>query len=320
MRYMDITMNDTISPFHAGERAVQARFGLQEKMDLIGRKIIRPYMPDQHRTFFAQLPTFFLGWRDDDGWPWATVLAGTPGFLSTPSDTELRIDTLPATGDPFRDALRKGRRLGGLGLEFETRRRNRMNGFVQSLDENGFSLTVEQSFGNCPQYIQTRSTIAQPTETQPASAEIFGELEPADIEVIQAADTFFIASSAGDGDGTAATGADVSHRGGLPGFVRVGADGAIEFPDYAGNRQFQTLGNIEATGRAGLLFIDFTKGDLLRVTGEAEIIWEGPTVDALPGAERVVRIIPNKGHRLKGALPLRWEFNEYSPSFAPFAT
>ena len=313
-------MSTTDSPFHPGERAVQARFGLQEKMDMIGRKIIRPYMPDQHRSFFAQLPTFFLGWRDDDGWPWATVLTGTPGFLSTPSETELRIETLPAAGEPFRDTLRKGRRLDGLGLEFETHRRNRVNGFVQSLDENGFSLTVEQSFGNCPQYIQTRNTAARPTETPSAPAETFAELEAADVVAIQAADTFFIASSAGDGDGTPATGADVSHRGGLPGFVRVNADGAIEFPDYAGNRQFQTLGNIEATGRAGLLFMEFTSGDLLRLTGNAEIIWEGPRVDALPGAERVVRIVPNKGHRLKNALPLQWEFNEYSPSFAPFTT
>jgi hypothetical protein len=57
----------------------------------------------------------------------------------------------------------------------------------------------------------------------------------------------------------AAFGADISHRGGLPGFVRVQGD-ELTIPDFRGNRYFNTLGNLIAEPRASLLFIDFEKG------------------------------------------------------------
>lgn len=308
---------DANAPFHAGEQAIQERFGIREKMEKIGRKVIRPYMIDQHRQFFAQLPNFFLGWQDDSDWPWATVLTGGPGFLSTPNESELRIDALPASDDPFGRHLEEGIKIGGLGLEFETRRRNRLNGRVTKIDDTGFSIAVEQSFGNCPQYIQTRSTSGHGSYTEP-TIETFDALSDTDRSLIEKSDTFFIASTAGTRTGPSAEGADVSHRGGLPGFVSLTGDGAVAFPDYAGNRQFQTLGNIEATGKAGLLFIDFETGDLLRVTGTAEILWDGPQVDTFPGAERAVIVRPVSGVRLRRGMPTTWQFGEYSPVLKTF--
>jgi hypothetical protein len=50
------------SPFHAGELAIQARLGVQTRMDKQGRRVIREFLPDQHRQFFAQLP-YVLGGR-----------------------------------------------------------------------------------------------------------------------------------------------------------------------------------------------------------------------------------------------------------------
>lgn len=300
-------------PFHAGERDIQARYGLARKMEQIGRKVIRPFMPLQHQVFFMQLPSFFLGWQDRDSRPWASVLTGAPGFLSAPNDSLLRVDALPAAGDPLRAHLAVGAKVGGLGLEFETRRRNRLNGTITALDAAGFTIGVEQSFGNCPQYIQTRDLVRSENAGREIAVESFGTLAAADIALIERADTFFIASHAGPAEGAVSQGADVSHRGGKPGFVRVTADGVLEFPDYAGNRQFQTLGNIRMTGRAGLLFIDFEAGDLLRLTGDAEIVFEGPQVDAVPGAERLVRLRPVAGSRMHGGMPLAWKFDAYSP-------
>ncbi|BAZ08917.1 pyridoxamine 5'-phosphate oxidase-like FMN-binding protein [Calothrix sp. NIES-4071] len=43
-------------PFHAGERAIQARLGTQEQMDKLGRRVIREFLPEQHRQFFTRLP------------------------------------------------------------------------------------------------------------------------------------------------------------------------------------------------------------------------------------------------------------------------
>ncbi len=80
----------TESPFHAGELAIQARLGAKERMDKQGRRVIREYLPEQHRQFFAQLPYLIVGTVDSSGNPWASILVGEPGFLSSPNDRTLR--------------------------------------------------------------------------------------------------------------------------------------------------------------------------------------------------------------------------------------
>ncbi len=44
------------SPFHEGERLVQQRAGVRERIEKIGRIVFRDFMPDEHREFFAMLP------------------------------------------------------------------------------------------------------------------------------------------------------------------------------------------------------------------------------------------------------------------------
>lgn len=63
---------------------------------------------------------------------------------------------------------------------------------------------------------------------------------------IQQAGTLFIASSHPE------RGADVSHRGGHPGFIRVEDAQTIIIPDYSGNNMFNTLGNILVNASARL--------------------------------------------------------------------
>jgi hypothetical protein len=106
----------------------------------------------------------------------------------------------------------------------------------------------------------------------------------------------------------------VSHRGGRPGFIGLAGDGALVIPDYMGNRFFNTLGNLVVNPRAGLLFLDFARGDLLQITGRTEIVWDGPQVQAFKGAERLWRVLPAHGRWLRGALPLRFEFGDLSPN------
>jgi uncharacterized protein len=84
-------------------------------------------------------------------------------------------------------------------------------------------------------------------------------------------------------------------------------------PDYSGNRMFMTLGNLQVDGRAGLLFIDFERGDLLTLTGRAEIVWDGPELASLDGAERAWRFHLDEGYWLRDALPLRWRFRDWAP-------
>ncbi len=307
--------------FHEGERAVQARAGVQERMAQLGPRVIRDFMPDQHREFFEQLPFVVAGTADASGQPWASVLAAPPGFIHSPDPQRLVLQARPLPGDPLQDTLADGVAIGLLGIEPHTRRRNRMNGVVQGLGAAGFSVQVSQSFGNCPKYIQAREPVYDAgLAPVPPVVHQAGQLDDAARAMVAAADTLFIATAyrgAGNGDDAGrAGGVDVSHRGGKPGFVRVDADGTLTVPDFIGNFFFNTLGNIAVNPRAGLLFIDFDSGDLLYLAVTADIIWEGPEVEAFEGAQRLLRCKVQSMRRVQASLPLRWGPAELSPVLA----
>jgi predicted pyridoxine 5'-phosphate oxidase superfamily flavin-nucleotide-binding protein len=116
------------SPWHRGEREVHRRLGVSEEIEAIGGHNIRPFMPDQHRLFFAQLPFMLVGSVDRTGRPWASLLSGRPGFVQSPDPRLLHVAALPAPGDPLVEALVPGARVGMLGIELPTRRRNRSTG------------------------------------------------------------------------------------------------------------------------------------------------------------------------------------------------
>src|SRR3546814_17555102 len=73
---------------------------------------------------------------------------------------------------------------------------------------------------------------------------------------------------------------------------------------------FATLGNILLNGKAGLLFADFETGDLLQMTGRAEVILDSPEIAAFQGAERLWTFRAHKIVRRPGALALRWKFRD----------
>ncbi len=308
---------ETLSPFHAGERTLQARAGKQDTVDAFARKVIRPYMPDQHRAFFAQLPFLVLGSVDKAGWPWASLISGHPGFATSPDPKQLSITGHPVAGDPLASGLKAGAPIGVLGIELPTRRRNRMNARVISSEGGVITLGVDQSFGNCPQYIQTRAIefVRDPAAPLPHTAsETFTTLDDKTRAFIAGADTFFVASAAPLKDNPTAEGVDVSHRGGRAGFIKVERD-TLTIPDYAGNYHFNTLGNFLLNPKAGLIFPDFASGDVVMLTGTVELIWEDAAeVRAFEGAERAWRFTLDHGVRLGDALPFRARFGEWSPN------
>ncbi len=181
--------------FHRGERAVQQRAGVLEKM-AARSQVIRAAMPDQHREFFNQLPFMIVGSVDRQQQPWASIVIGAPGFVSSPDAEHLRIHAHALAADPLQQTLAANAAIGLLGIEPHTRRRNRMNGRVEQLDAEGWTLKVEQSFGNCPKYIQAR----RPSAVDNASAAAprvhrASELDGAMQQLIGSADTFFIATA-----------------------------------------------------------------------------------------------------------------------------
>jgi uncharacterized protein len=295
------------NPFHYGELAVQERAGVSAKAEVDSR-FIRDFMPDQHREFFPQLPFLLIGGVDELAQPWASILEGNLGFISSPDPKSLRIDANCLFGTPF--TLEPQKSIGILGIELPTRRRNRLNGIISNGDRFGFSVEVIQSFGNCHKYIQKRDYHFI-TDAQLPIVRQSQHLEESDRALIRNADTFFIASANLDEDGSIES-VDVSHRGGNVGFVAIDGD-RLTVPDFSGNNFFNTLGNLQNYPKAGLLFIDFASGDLLYVAVTSEVIWEGEEVRSFTGAQRLVRFCVQNVRRVSGSLRLRWDAPEFSP-------
>ncbi|QEY31118.1 flavin-nucleotide-binding protein [Synechococcus sp. RSCCF101] len=304
------------SPFHTGELAIQERLGVRQRVDRQGRRVIRPVLTDQHRTFFSHLSYVLVGFVDAAGAPWASIVVGDPGFISSPHPRTLRVASQAVPEDPLASNLHEGGPVGLLGIELSTRRRNRVNGVLDAVGPDGFTVQVEQSFGNCPQYIQVRQATPKPLGTpEPGPVDTVHRFGPAEAALIEAADTVFIATAfmGGAGDAPEVGGVDVSHRGGRPGFVQLDDNRTLTIPDYAGNNHFNTFGNLEMNARAGLLFLDFQSGDLLTLTGTAEVIWEGEEIARFAQAERLLRFQLESGHRIRSGLPLSWSEPEFSP-------
>lgn len=307
----DDGMRTTKSPWHAGERALQARIGVAERMEQVGRRVIRDFMPDQHRAFYASLPFIVIGAVDAAGRAWATWLEGEPGFMTAPDPRRLALDRLPSPGDPTREGIVDGAAVGLLGLEPSTRRRNRLNGLVRDRRANAFAVEVEHAFGNCPQYVTRREPTAAAEGAEPAAGrvEALPALDEDAQRLIRTADTAFVASyvdHAGDAGGRSV---DVSHRGGRPGFVRVEGD-RLTIPDFAGNLHFNTLGNLFLNPRAGLLFVDFDSGDLLQLSGRTTLSLSAPEIARFRGAERMWHLDVEAAVRRRATLRMRMRWIE----------
>jgi uncharacterized protein len=267
-------------------------------------------MPDQHRAFFGLLPFLPIATEGADGAPIATILAGSPGFISSSDPNTLHIAAALDRQDPAAARLAAGARVGLLGIDLATRRRNRANGQIRTVDPAGLTVHVTQSFGNCPQYIQTRQWQDRPAA--PGPLERLTTLDSSAISLITRTDTFFVASGSGAGAGEMG-GLDISHRGGRPGFVLVRGE-TLTIPDFHGNGYFNTLGNLMLDPRAALLFVDWSDGTLLHIEGIADLRWDDD--GGFAGAERTWRLAVTGGWRRSAAIPLRWAFQDYSPQTA----
>ncbi len=265
------------SPYHLGEQFVQAEQGVRDQAEKIGRRMLTAELTAAQQEFFAQLPFVVTAHVDHQGQPWAGLVAGEPGVVQITSNGVARIQHGGANTLTALDAS-AGAAVGLLGIDFDRKRRNRINGTVQSVAADHIALSIDQGYGNCPKYITQRpwesdlftGKYVMTSETHlPALA----------TEMIRNADTFFIASSSGPRADQGAVqagawGADISHRGGPPGFLEQEGE-VLWFDDYPGNNMFNTLGNLQQYPHCGLLILDFSSGDLLQLTGRAKLHHDG---------------------------------------------
>jgi predicted pyridoxine 5'-phosphate oxidase superfamily flavin-nucleotide-binding protein len=96
---------------------------------------------------------------------------------------------------------------------------------------------------------------------------------------IAAQTSVFLATASRDGQPY------IQHRGGPPGFLRVIDERTIAFADFAGNRQYITLGNLAENPKAHLFLMDYANGQRIKLWGEARVVEDD---DAL-----IARLMPD---------------------------
>lgn len=289
-------MGRSTGRFHGGETFVQRSAGLAEEAEAVGR-IVGDSISRAAADFLRGQRLAIAASLDESGRPWASVLSGPAGFLRTLDTRRLHVAAVPAADDPLASNLRVRPELGLLVIDPQTRRRMRVNGQA-SLSDDGVLVRTDEVYGNCPKYIQRRRLRGEVERPRGATLRA-SVLDARQQAWIARADTLFIASFHPD------SGADASHRGGLPGFVRVENDRRIALPDYPGNAMFNTLGNLHEYPRVGLLFLDFANGDTLQLTGRAELSLQ---------PARALAVEVDEVRETAGGHRLAWDLVEYSPS------
>jgi predicted pyridoxine 5'-phosphate oxidase superfamily flavin-nucleotide-binding protein len=299
------------NPFHEGERKVQRIAGEERMADrngvMIAERIMgaaRPFLAEQSMAVFAS--------RDAEGRLWASMLFGSRGFMRSPDGKTVDLDLTQMAvqnEDPFWRNIAVNPAVGMLAIDLATRRRIRINGDIRPASEKRLQLSVKESFPNCPKYITRRTVRAIEALDAPAEHADAGTLlAPKDRELLERADVLFV------GTAHPTRGADVSHRGGNPGFIQVLDEATLRIPDYPGNSMFNTLGNLAVDPAAGLVVPDFEHGRSLLLTGRAEIVFNGDDPgDATGGTNRFLLFRIEERLRLPLPAALKAELLDYSP-------
>jgi len=300
--------------FHPGERAVQQSAGetaiAERNITVMSDTVIGGARPFIAKQFMA-----VLGSIDASGAVWASLIFGKPGFMQTETGATISVnvpDQERDRTDPVWNNIAHHADLGMLFIELGSRRRYRVNGTLQRLDGQGLEVAIREAYPNCPKYIQRRQLRRLGELQLPVSAASGSVLRGNVQSIIRQADTIFVASH------HAETGADASHRGGTPGFLKLVDETTIRIPDFPGNSLFNTFGNFEIDPRAGLCIPDFAHGQLLQLTGTASVKWEQDDPAGETGGTKrfwefkvdqwILRDTPQK---------LEWEYLDASPFNPP---
>jgi uncharacterized protein len=292
--------------FHSGEIAVQERAQVRDTAEDVGESI-RSHVGQGAKEFLERRQMAVLGTVDGDGHVWASVVTGERGFIRVADERTITISAQRSASDPLFDNLVTERHVALFAPDFVSAQRIRVNG-LGMIEAGEIRIRTQEVYGNCRRYMQKRIFLGPRAiaPTDEASAARGSVLSASQQEQISKADTFFIATD------HPAHGADVSHKGGKPGFVRIIDPRRIAVPDYNGNSMFNTLGNLVINPAAGLLFIDFDSGRTLQFSGLSSIDWNPERVRTFAGAERVVDFAIAEVVDNPFGFPLQSRFRQFS--------
>lgn len=237
--------------YHGGQIAVQEEANTRRVADMLANWV------GPVGEFSRVADMILLATPDQDGDLRFSAVSGEAPLTEVAADSRLRIPGLAL------DGRAKSLPVGGLAINLSQLRRARINGRLE-FDGEGWTLEAEEAFTNCRKYMAPSFALRGERRYAPDAVEPLSCDEPWLTDVLARAETAFLASVSPDGL------PDVSHRGGMPGFLRLNpASNEVTWAEFVGDGMFKTAGNIRATGRATLLVLDLETGDAAELIGEA---------------------------------------------------
>src|SRR5438094_4248252 len=154
-----------MSVYHEGSRRFQDRFDTRRLADRIEERIVRTTIDEDDRAFVEGCDMFFIATADTDGRPQCSYKGGDPGFVRVLDERTIAFPVYDGNGM----YLTAGNTLvnphvGLLFIDFERRRRMRLNGIASVADDDPLlaeypeaqlvvRVEATEVFPNCPRYI-----------------------------------------------------------------------------------------------------------------------------------------------------------------------
>lgn len=328
------TLLEHTNGWHPGEQAVHALL----KVPTSGRRNpTAAGLPPSFAYRVTVSPLLAVGTLDDQGRPWTSLWGGERGFARPVAEGILGVQSLIDTAhDPVGRALlgeaadgevfqpERDQTMSALSIDLESRDRVKLAGKMlvgtvarkapnTTVAEAQIAMIVQESLGNCPKYLNKKTIRAHVPSPQVISSSL--PLPPEALALIEQADMFFLSSTNGQT-------MDTNHRGGPAGFMRVlsnspteNGDGGVVlvYPEYSGNRLYQTLGNLHTNPLIGIAIPNFTTSDILYLTGSTELLVGPAASSVMPHTNLAVKIIVTSALFVKDGLPFRGTPGEPSP-------
>ncbi|KAL7935531.1 hypothetical protein V8C35DRAFT_333994 [Trichoderma chlorosporum] len=291
-------------------------------------------LPMNHAVRAMQSPLVAVGILDSKGRPWTTVWGGEIGCARPAAEDVLRFDSKVDTcHDPvFKELFGSGRAKAGttvlpnggkrkmmaaLTIDLEGQDRVKLMGKMLAGMEGKdgrvrIAMDIDESLGNCPKYLNRKEIV--PNDAHPVLVSQSLPLPQEAVDLIGKADTLFLSSTNGKS-------MDTNNRGGPPGFVRIiqnNEEGVVLiYPEFSGNRLYQSLGNLKVNPLIGIVIPDFITSDVLYLTGSATILVGKDASDLLVRTQLAVKISVTGAKFVQSGLPFRGIPIEYSPYNPP---
>ncbi len=152
-------------PYHEGSRRLQDRFDTRRLADRIDERIVHETIDEDDRAFIEGCDMFFIATSDADGQPQCSYKGGDPGFVRVLDERTIAFPVYDGNGMYLTagNAL-VNPRVGLLFIDFERRRRLRLNGLASVADDDPLlaeypeaqlvvRVAATEVFPNCPRYI-----------------------------------------------------------------------------------------------------------------------------------------------------------------------